>query len=116
MKTFVKLIIPANAEGRGSANEYVVDTADPSHGRVVAEAITAAVDTRPDFEGRLAEFRRYLGISNKTAARSHPKPTGGRTPGARTRYIASSRMTDAKVVVEFRHFDKTGIAASPDDI
>jgi hypothetical protein len=115
VKTFVKLIIPPDAEGRGSANEYVVDSTDSSHGELVAAAITAAVDSRPDFEGRLAELRRHLARVSGTASRTHRKPSGARTSGARVRYNAISRMTDKVVTVELRHFDKTPVAPNPDE-
>jgi len=115
MRAFARIIIPPNAEGRGSANEYVIEMDSTVSGEEVAQVITAAVDTRPDLEGRLAELRRHLVALRGRAVRVNRKPSGAKVMGARVRYNAMSRMTDKVVTVELRHFDKTPIAPNSDE-
>lgn len=115
MRAFARIIIPPNAEGRGSSNEYVIDLESNVAGVEVAQVITAAVDARPDFEGRLAELRRHMGELRGRAVRVNRKPSGAKAVGARVRYNAMSRMSDKVVTVELRHFDKTPVAPNADE-
>lgn len=115
MKSFVRVFIPAIVGQPGSSHEYVVDDAESTYGEVAAAAITGAVDVRADPEGRLAELRRALGQLGRTAARSTRKPTGGKTPGGRVQYFATSRLTGRQARVEVRHYTGTDVAANSDE-
>lgn len=115
MKAIVRIFVDAEPGSPGSSHEYQVDDADPSCGELVAQAITDAVDERPDRDGRLAELRRAIYKLGRSTMRSHLKPSGARSPGARVQYHPESRTTGYKVRVELRKLTDTGVPPNRDD-
>ncbi len=116
MKAIVKVFVPSAVGEPGSSNEYSVDDADPKHGELIAAAITKAVDTRPDPDGRLLELRRALVELKSIARRVAKKPNGGKTVVSRVQYHATSRTTGDKVRVELRHQSDTDVEPNKDDV
>lgn len=98
----------AGAEGarRGSANEIVFDDTAADYGTAAAAAITAAVDTRPDVAGRLAELRRRLNmmrVTNRTYAKRDARRPEGVVDAPvlpRVAYTVESRTTGEMVTIE----------------
>lgn len=116
MKSFVRITILPEGTGRGVVKEYIVDDALSDHGQDIAAELTTAIDTRPDVAGRLAELRRHLAQLVRVRPRSHAKPSGARSVGARVQYNVVSRTTGRTATVQMRHHDRPeGVAPNPDE-
>lgn len=119
MKAIVLVHIPVSTTSPTefrAPETYEVDDEAPDFGVEVAQRITAAVDTRADLAGRLAEFKRYFvrlsGLANKVVT----KPDGKKSVAGRVQYFPSSRTLEYAIKVELRHASETGVAQNPDAI
>lgn len=98
----VKVHIPPDAAGRGSANEYVFDDTTSDYGTTVARVIADALDEPHSFGDRLVQLRRHLAQLTRQRIRTHQKPDGGRVRGSRVSYRAEAIRTGQWVRIEIQ--------------